>query len=79
VLEHERIAIVTPIRSGVRIGYFSPDDGMLLGGLAGLLISFQSVALRSLSSYGRRFARLGATSTGVLLGVVLLMSGLSDA
>jgi hypothetical protein len=71
VLEHERIAIVTPIRSGVRTGYFSPDDGTLLGGLAGWLISFQYVALQSLSSYGRRFARLGATSTGIFLGGIL--------
>jgi hypothetical protein len=74
-LEHARISHSTPFRWCVRTDFISPDDGMLLGGLAGGLISFRSVALRSLSSYGRYFARLGATSTGVFLGLIFRCLG----
>jgi hypothetical protein len=78
-LEHARISHSTPFRWCVRTDFISPDDGMLLGGLAGGLISFRSVALRSLSSMAVTSHVSVPQAPACFSGAFLLKSGYSDA
>ncbi len=49
---------------------FTADDAMIVGGIGGLLLSFRLRGLQSLSFGYRQFGRLGAISTGTLIGYV---------
>jgi hypothetical protein len=69
VVEYARIPDSTPFRWWVRSQTITTDDGMLIGGIAGVLLASRSVVLPSLSPFHRCFARLGAFHAGSLVGI----------